>query len=52
MTYTSEQRKQISEHAEGMIIQSLLWEEADGGYWVMTFIDGSEISFRFMSEIV
>jgi hypothetical protein len=34
------------------------WSEQDndadgcGGYWVMTFTDGSEISFRFMEELL
>jgi hypothetical protein len=51
MRYTSEQRQQISEQAKGRVIKSLEWESADGGYWVMTFADGSEISFRLMAEL-
>jgi hypothetical protein len=50
MNYTAEQRQQISAMAPGRTVESLEFEE-DGGYWVMTFTDGSEISFRFMAEL-
>ena len=51
MEYTNEQRKQISEEAKGRTILSLEYDEVDK-YWVMTFTDGSEICFRFMSELI
>jgi hypothetical protein len=51
MRYTAEQRQQISKQAAGKVVESLEFEEEDGGYWVMTFTDGSEISFRFMAEL-
>ncbi len=54
MQYNEEQRRSISEQARGKVIVSLAWTEDDevGGYWVMTFDDTSEISFRFMAELV
>lgn len=50
MNYTAEQRREISAMASGKTVESLEFEE-DGGYWVMTFAEGSEISFRFMAEL-
>lgn len=50
MRYTEGQRTQIAADAGGKTVQSLEWE-GDGAYWVMTFTDGSEMSFRFMAEI-
>ena len=47
-----ENRKQICTEAVGKVVESLEYEPDDGGYWVMTFADGSEMSFRFMSELV
>lgn len=52
MTYTQEQRGQITAQATGKTVESLEWEDDAGGYWVMTFTDGSEMSFRFMAELV
>lgn len=52
MGYTAEQRRQIAAQAAGKTVASLEWEDDEGGYWVMTFTDGSEISFRFMAELV
>ena len=49
MKYTQEQRELMAKEAEGKTIKSLTW--CEDGYWVMTFNDSSEISFRFMSEI-
>jgi len=60
--YTEEQREQISAQAAGKTVESLAFEPPawtpgevhfadDTGYWVMTFTDGSEISFRFMAEM-
>ena len=50
MRFTEEQKRQITADAIDKTVESLEWEE-DGGYWVMTFTDGSEISFRFMAEL-
>ena len=49
MEYNAAQRKMIEEEAKDKTIESLEWDEA--GYWVMTFTDGTEISFKFMSEL-
>jgi hypothetical protein len=49
--YTTEQREQIARDGAGKVVESLEFEEEDGGYWVMTFTDGSEVSFRFMAEL-
>lgn len=51
MTYTEEQRKQIAKAAKGRKVRSLEFE-TEGQYWVMTFTDESEISFRFMAELL
>jgi hypothetical protein len=51
MKYTEAQRESISAEAKGKVIEKLEYEEKDN-YWVMTFSDGSEISFRFMAELV
>ena len=51
MNYTDEQRKRISSDAQRKRVAKLVWEP-DGEYWVMTFTDGSEISFRFMAELI
>lgn len=52
MEYTAEMRERISGDAKGKTVESLEWEPEDGGYWVMTFEDGTEISFRFMAELI
>jgi hypothetical protein len=49
MKWTEEQRRRISAQAVGKRVASLEYVE-DGGYWVMTFEDQTEISFRFMAE--
>jgi|HubBroStandDraft_2_1064218.scaffolds.fasta_scaffold03191_11 hypothetical protein len=53
--YTEEQRKQIAQEISGKTVQSLTWEppyeEYSPGYWVMTFTDDAEISFRLMAEL-
>lgn len=51
MKYTPEMRNKIINEIKEKIIKSLYWEEEDK-YWVMTFTDESEISFRFMAELV
>lgn len=56
MQFTPEQRKEISEEAEGKVIQSLEWDDDDEENelpcWVLTFTDGSQMCFQFMSELV
>ncbi|HTA20259.1 MAG TPA: hypothetical protein VK989_13265 [Polyangia bacterium] len=51
--YTDDDRRQISREAEGKTIGSLEWEPdgPGGGYWVCTFTDETEISFRLMAEL-
>lgn len=53
MQYTEAQRRRVSEDAKGKTIESMEWEPEGpgGGYWVMTFTDGSEISVRLMAEL-
>jgi hypothetical protein len=50
MKWTAGQRQQIGAQAVGKVVESLDYEP-DDDYWVMTFTDGSEISFRFMAEL-
>jgi len=52
MKYDEKMRERISETAKGKQVESLQWVEVDGGYWVMTFTDKSEVSFRFMAELL
>jgi len=60
MRFTEKQRRHISQQAAGKRVESLEYVEpapgetgcAAGDYWVMVFDDGSEISFRFMAELV
>lgn len=52
MIYSEQQRKQLSEMAKGLVIDSLEWTAEDGGYWTMTFTDGTEMSFRLMAELI
>ncbi len=51
MRYTKEQRESIIKESIGKTITDLEYVEEDH-YWVMTFSDGSEMSFRFMAELV
>jgi hypothetical protein len=52
MIYTPAQRKMISEDAAAKVIESLEYDDDPGArYCVMTFTDGSEMSFRFMAEL-
>ncbi len=48
---TKEQRKIIIGQSKGRIIMELSYDE-EGKYWVMQFTDGTEFSFRFMSELI
>jgi len=56
MQYDQKQREQISAETKGKTVRSLEWSEnvddtdGLGGYWVMTFTDGSAIAFRLMPE--
>jgi hypothetical protein len=60
MRFSEEQRRHISRQAVGRFVEVLEYVEpvpgetgcAAGDYWVMRFDDGSEISFRFMAELV
>lgn len=49
--YTPEQRERISNDSKGKVIKSVDWDDVDR-YWVMTFEDGSEMSFRFVAELI
>jgi hypothetical protein len=51
--YTDEQRAKIAAEARGKMIDLLQWEPdgPGGGYWVCTFTDETEISFRLMAEL-
>ena len=53
---TAEVKKEMCESIKGRVVESLeeSIDPATGKpeYWVMTFADGSEICFRFMSELV
>ena len=50
MKYNEEQRKSIIEESIGKTVSEMEYVE-DESYWVMTFTDGSEISFKFMAEL-
>jgi hypothetical protein len=51
MRYTPAQRERIGAEAAGKTVESLEYDDGpEGGYWVMTFADGAEISFRLMAE--
>ena len=49
--YNQKQREAIIRDSIGKTITDLEYVEEDH-YWVMTFSDGSEMSFRFMAELV
>lgn len=51
MAFNTEQRKSIKNQAKDKTIEQLEYV-ALGEYWVMTFTDGTEFSFRFMAELV
>lgn len=58
--YSSDMRARIIAGAAGLVVKSLEFVEEESdldgtvtpSYWVMTFTDRSEISFRFMAELV
>jgi hypothetical protein len=53
--YNDKQVRQICDEAKGLVIESLEYVNhtvGNSSYWVMTFTNGSEISFKFMSEII
>lgn len=50
-------RKQMMVEAQGKVVKALEYttekdSEGCGAYWTLTFTDGSEMSFRFMAELV
>lgn len=49
MQFTQKQRDQIEQESVGKVIARVDWDE---DYWTMTFTDGTEMSFRFMAELV
>jgi len=51
MRYNQKQRESIIKESIGKIVTEMEYVEGDR-YWVMTFSDGSEMSFRFMAELV
>jgi len=51
MKYNEEQRKRIIEDGRGKTIMDLEWDEEDE-YWTAILSDGTEFSFRFMTELV
>ncbi len=51
MRYNEKQRLAIIKESIGKTIIEMEYVEEDR-YWVMTFSDGSEMSFRFMAELV
>jgi hypothetical protein len=55
IVYTKQQRNHIIDEFEGKIINKLEWTEPrDGmmGYWTYLFTDGTEMSFRFLAELI
>ena len=50
MKYSEKQRASIIKESIGKTITDMEYVE-DEQYWVMTFTDGSEMSFRFMAEV-
>ncbi len=49
--YTKEQRESIIKQSIGKKIIRLRYDKGVD-YWIMTFTDGTEMSFRFMAELV
>lgn len=63
IVFSASTRERMIADAKGKIVESLHFEEGtqaskanskgeEDGYWVLTFEDGTEISFRFMAELV
>lgn len=56
MQYSAEQRQQMIAEAKGKVIASLSYDDFSPDpsehYWVLSFTDGTEMCFRFMSELV
>ena len=48
--YNETNREEIKKALQGKVVESVAWCEEEK-YWVLNFSDGSEISFRFMSEL-
>jgi hypothetical protein len=54
-TYGEAMRKRMCEDVKGKTVESMEYVDDEGEfgpYWVITFTDGTEISFRFMGELV
>lgn len=51
MKFNAEQRAMIIDQTKGKVVESLEYDDSDK-YWIMTFTDGTETSFRFMAELV
>ena len=51
MRYNAEQQESIIKESIGKTVTGMEYVE-NGNYWVFTFSDGSEMSFRFMAELV
>lgn len=49
--FNEELKNRMSQDAVGKVVASLEYEQEED-HWVMTFEDGSEMSFRFMAELV
>lgn len=51
MKFNNKQREDLVKASTGLTVESLEYIE-DGNYWVMTFTNGTETSFRFMAELI
>lgn len=51
MKFTLSERVVIMEKSKGKVIESMSYDESEE-YWTMTFTDGSEMSFKFMAEMI
>jgi hypothetical protein len=54
-TYGEAMRKRMCEDVKGKTVESMEYVDDEGEfgpYWVITFTDCTEISFRFMGELV
>jgi hypothetical protein len=51
--YTEVQRAALADDAKGKTIAAMTWEPEGpgGGYWVLAFTDGTEMSVRLMAEL-
>ncbi len=50
--YSEQQIREIGEQAKGKTIESFAYvDDEAGGYWALTFTDGSEMCVRLMVEV-